>query len=484
MGIGRGIGIGLGGGQFSWVGKEPSAASATSKSDTSATVVWTDPSDTGADGIKIYTSDDNGASWDYNSSVAYGVQTKDVTGLTANTLYKFKVVSYKGSKISDGVTTNNQRTFLTRNSDIVWSGGYSSIATNDGLTGYVYINKNNWTTSRINGTISKIQIRLKTRPTGAGKAFWFRVYRKNGTVYDRVYEEDIASKITATDTTVEVTLGAGCNVLEGDFVSISATGGALGDFNIGYVNLGLANSLRYGALATYEPPDATGEDFDAYPSALGWIHTIRLLAQAPMAVIIGDSIMAGHPGHYSGVESSLVNVPSNSISGQLYTLNNNYVIQNMAVGSTQIAWVNTKYNDYIKALKPKYLIVGSGVNDIAVGTVTKADYINAYTTLLDNCETDGILPIVCKIFPWTNGTNTQMQTRDDWMADLSALVATYSGAKFVNFDDAVGKFRVGGDAGNKWDIQTSPNYAADGVHLNAAGYAVAAATLDAAIRNT
>lgn len=359
---------------------------------------------------------------------------------------------------------------LSRNADEVWSGGYSSIATNSGLGGYVYLNRNNLSLCRINGTITKVII----RPNQITDPWHFRVYRKSGATYDRIYEENITSKLTAGQTCT-VTLGAGCVVMDGDFVQITTSG------DIGYI-AGAATSLKYGARATYEPPDAADENFDAYGS-LSYILTIQLLAQAPLVVVIGDSIAAGHNGHYSGLEASFTNVPANSIGGQLYLINSKYVYQNMGIGSQTSTNIKDRFTANCVALKPKIAIINGGVNDIAGGSITKATFLANYTTMLDACLTNDILPVVCKILPWTAGTNEQMQTRDEWMADLKTLVesATYNGAVWVDFDTAMGKNRATGDAGNLWDLQTDPDYNDDNIHPTLLGYAKMAEVIDAAI---
>ena len=76
-----------------------------------------------------------------------------------------------------------------------------------------------------------------------------------------------------------------------------------------------------------------------------------------------------------------------------------------------------------------------------------------------------------------------MQTRDEWMADLYALVnsETYNGAVWVDFDTDMGKNRASGDAGNLWDLKTTPDYDNDGVHPTALGYAKMAEVINAAI---
>jgi hypothetical protein len=91
-----------------------------------------------------------------------------------------------------------------------------------------------------------------------------------------------------------------------------------------------------------------------------------------------------------------------------------------------------------------------------------------------------IVPVVCKIFPWTEGPTEQLQLRDSIAVDVrSLLTASYPSAVWVDVDSAIGQFRVGGDAGNLWDIKTI--YNGDGVHLNAAGYLKVAEVIDTAI---
>ena len=73
--------------------------------------------------------------------------------------------------------------------------------------------------------------------------------------------------------------------------------------------------------------------------------------------------------------------------------------------------------------------------------------------MLDVCKSNYIIPIVCKIMPWSNGTNTQMEDRDEWNADLKTLVETYENYVLVDFD-ILGEFREGGVEGNKWNIKS------------------------------
>jgi len=137
----------------------------------------------------------------------------------------------------------------------------------------------------------------------------------------------------------------------------------------------------------------------------------------------------------------------------------------MGIGAQEAAEILARFDKDVVALKPRYAVIMAGVNDLANGT-TKSEYIASMTSMLYKCNSNGIIPVVIKILPWTNGTNTQMQNRDNWMVDLKALVVNRRGL-FVDCDESVGVYRAGGDPGNYWNQQPALND--DNVHWNEAG---------------
>jgi lysophospholipase L1-like esterase len=150
----------------------------------------------------------------------------------------------------------------------------------------------------------------------------------------------------------------------------------------------------------------------------------------------------------------------------------------MGVGSETTANIAARFTADCVNLRPRIAIVQGGLNDFASGG-SQQTFLANWTAMLDACKAAGIEPVVCKIAPWTNGTNQQMQTRDTWNAALATLAAGYSDAVVVDFDGYVGANRAGGDAGNKWDIASGYG-AGDGVHFNGLGYArMAQAILEA-----
>lgn len=370
---------------------------------------------------------------------------------------------------------------LSRNTDNVQIAGYiftgSDANFNTGSPGNSYLIKNNESRIRQNGYVNQVAIALGANTNVT--SIKLIVFRKDGATYDSVAtSEELISKIQIGFDTI--TLDTPLLVNEGDYIGVGtlSSGATPGTFPAKQITT--ADSLRYTTVS----PIPTGNDYDwdAKPGST-YKMQIKAFGAAPLAVMIGDSIAAGHPTHYSFIENSLTSALADSPSYQLYTLNNKYIVQNMGIGPQTSTQINARFAADVVALKPKMVIINGGVNDIAGGSITKETFLANYTAMLNACIANDILPVVCKILPWTNGTNEQMQTRDDWMADLEALVnsATYNGAVWVDFDTAMGKNRVGGDAGNLWDLQTTPDYDNDGVHPTALGYAKMAEVIDAAI---
>ena len=103
MGLSTGIGIGIGFSRGSqnwesyWATRMPTGLILTVLSDTLIKVDWTDAAEA-ADGLKVYFNDV------LKATVAFGVETSTITGLTAGTTYTVKIVAYSGVNESDPIT--------------------------------------------------------------------------------------------------------------------------------------------------------------------------------------------------------------------------------------------------------------------------------------------------------------------------------------------------------------------------------------------
>ena len=360
-----------------------------------------------------------------------------------------------------------------RNTDTVWVGGRTTIVETGGFGEYYYFLNNTRTQVFSNGPIYQGIFHFTTLPSDS---VTFEIWRYDGSAYDRIYKEEILSKLSegVVDT---IEFASPIYAREGDKIALKLSGGG----SIGAVDLGTANSLYYAESDTIL--ESNDVDFSTrFPNSLGYILTVKLLGRSPLAVVIGNSIAAGHTDNYSGVESSLLTVPDSAISGALYNLDTLWKVQNMAMGSTTSSYLTSNFTNYVKAIKPKYCIIESGVNDIS-SSVAKATYIGNMIQFLDSLENNSIIPVVLKIPPWTNGSNAQMQTRDDWMADLSDSITTrYSTAVFIDLDTTLGEFRSGGDANNLWDGISE--YYTDGVHPDGTGYEKIAGAINTVINTS
>lgn len=200
---------------------------------------------------------------------------------------------------------------------------------------------------------------------------------------------------------------------------------------------------------------------------------IALYMDAPVFAEIGDSLIAGHTANYSGLETTLTNAPTTNLGYQLGLLYGT-CHHNLGIGSQTTTQILARISQ-LTDVAPKIAILNGGVNDIDGGVISQATFIANWTSIIDTCVAANIIPVVLQIWPWTAGSNAEMQTRDAWNTALATLVSTKPTALLVNLDTALGQNRVGGDSGNLWDLKTA--YNVGDVHLNEAGDVAAAAAM-------
>jgi lysophospholipase L1-like esterase len=186
----------------------------------------------------------------------------------------------------------------------------------------------------------------------------------------------------------------------------------------------------------------------------------------PTLLGIGDSIIAGHPACFSLVETTPI---TGANITQFAAAPRHWTWANQGMGSQTTTQIAARFTTDVVNLKPTYVLINAGVNDISGGG-SKATFLANWTTMLNACQSNGFIALALLILPWTNGTTVQMQARDDWNSSLVTLVATYTGFRSMDASSLVGVFRAGGDVGNLWDIR-SDCAAGDGVHYNGTGYA-------------
>lgn len=345
-------------------------------------------------------------------------------------------------------------------------GSVPSGAGNWGGTDRWFISKARQHRIRQNGTIT--QVKVYSQGAGNPTRFELKIWRKTGAnSYDLVgSSENFATSINSGGAGVKtVTLASPISgVQEGDYI-----GYAVNDPGSLFASTGQATGEDSYAAANSTTPASTGYAWESQTSFLTTVLFIECYMTSPDFVIIGDSIPAGHPGHFSSAETNDSNAfdATSTIGYKLAALWGNKKYQNTGIGSQTTANIAARIAADCVNLSPAHAVLEGGVNDIA-GAVSQATFIANWTTILDAVTAAGIIPVVLKILPWTNGTNANLQTRDSFNAALVSLCASYPTAKVADASSLAGQFRVGGDPGNLWDIKTADN--ADGVHFNAAGH--------------
>ncbi|MFA6082200.1 MAG: GDSL-type esterase/lipase family protein [Patescibacteria group bacterium] len=317
---------------------------------------------------------------------------------------------------------------------------------------------------RESGTVSRI--RIYTVSTTGLAQFYVKIWRKDGATYDLVgASENLISSLSSGQYSTIDLASPIAGVQEGDYYGYQVILSTKGSFFYAKTSITGVTSYYHtnSAVATTDYNWEGSSEFLA-----GAVLPIEFYMQAPQVAFIGDSIIAGHPAHYSFLEATATTNIASTIESQFGVLTG-YSYQNMGIGSQTTAQISARFAADIVALKPRAVVIEGGVNDIA-GGVLKATFLANWTSMLDAAQAESSLDriVVIKVLPWTNGTTTQMQTRDDWNASLTTLANNYSKAIVVDASSYVGQFRSGGDAGNLWDIQTA--YNSDGVHYNTAGH--------------
>ncbi|MFA6296113.1 MAG: chitobiase/beta-hexosaminidase C-terminal domain-containing protein [Patescibacteria group bacterium] len=397
------------------------------------------------------------------------------SGLSSDTSYDYRVVYTDATSATVysnivTVTTNKIYPPYIANSDKVIVGPYdtaqSGSPANFGVTGghtnMELLMKAHKYRMRQDGIVNRVRLYTvnKTNLTG----FYIRIWRKNGSTYDLVgTSNNIVDSLVAGDfATVDLSSPI-IGVLEGDYIGMRIESN------------GIQNFYAYspGSAATYYMFDtaisSTSMDWESKTTASG-VMPVEIYMQAPQVAFIGDSIISGHYTNYSFLHTTeTTNIPS-TLERQFSNLTG-YTYQNMGIGAQTSTQIAARFTQDMINLHPRVAVIEAGVNDFGSydPATSKATLLANWTSMLDAAQaSDSITTIlVVKILPWSNGTNSQMQIRDDWNSAIATLAAGYSKAIVVDTSSYVGQFRPGGDVGNLWDIQAA--YDQDGVHFTQAG---------------
>jgi len=375
---------------------------------------------------------------------------------------------------------------FSANDDIVEAGGYGDIPTTaanfgGGATERHYLNYNNLSRIRQNGTVDHFQMYVAEKPAEL-TAFYIEIWRRkyaSNNLWDRICQEDVLSQMEAGQT-VDITLSSDCEVQEGDFVGYGYTASSdPGNF------LTSTNSVYSTYSTFYQNSAPTTSDFDwtAATSLQVPYVLIKTYMQAPVFVTIGDSIMAGYPNGVSGTgdycDNAILYMPSFKPFHPPYGIpynvlgdNLDYSYQNMGIsGDTINSGIMNRLTEDVVNLKPKFAIIQGGINDVNTDS-TATTLITNFTNILSELDSVGIIPVVLKILPSSFAASTDERMAEWQIVNdaLPALVSSYGGV-FVNASTIFESERASGPEGNLWDNLNS-TYTSDNIHYTVAGYEI------------
>lgn len=368
----------------------------------------------------------------------------------------------------------------TAHSDLVIVAPYDTAVSGAGNWGSTASNTRDFLTLgqkyriRQNGTISRVRLYTAAKPTGF-TGFYVTVWRKNGSTYDLVGKSNnIVNDLIATQTTTIDLTTSISGVQEGDYYGYRIESTSSTSTNV-------ARTSQSGVTTysvTNSTPSVSGYNWAGQVASSGTVLPIELYMQAPQFVFIGDSIIAGHYANYSFLESDSTNTNIASTMEKYFSNITGYSYQNMGIGGQTTTQIVNRFVSDVVNTKPAVVVIEGGVNDVFDGDVTKETFLNNWKTMFDAAQANNINVLALKILPWTEGSNSQEQTTDDWNNALASLATNYPNVIVIDTSSYIGQFRPGGDSGNLWDIQ--PVYDSDTVHFTAAGNAqIAQAIADA-----
>ena len=393
-------------------------------------------------------------------------------------------MGFRGGSIASPVSLLD----LKRNSDLVPVAFPSSRFANTpegnqgigtGVTERNYLYRNNLQRIRQSGLINGLRLKTGTSYLANSAnldSIELTVWRRNsGTgLFDRIDVFDFTmlfKNLSLDNTEFTIFFGDGNGVFakKDDYygVKMTMTSGN-GASVIRTHNVGSGTNTRFtdGAIST------TGVDIDGVWTATDDIHKMQPLMQAPWAVCVGDSLTQGEQnisqdnGPWED-ESSVINSAITYPDKMEQSLGK--PIQNSGLGGVStINFVLSNIQDRILDMKPKVAFLMIGSNDAAQDTLITS-FQTDYASLLDLLEENGIIPVVIKIPPRSDLTDTRHENRT-MMNDFLESETIKRGYVVADYEGELGEIRENASQQyNFWNMKTGFN-SGDNIHFNESGY--------------
>lgn len=373
--------------------------------------------------------------------------------------------------IEKTITKTPISSMLTPNTDIVPYSGYTVFTDTENILGFgsgsagsrSFFQYEHDSRIRQNDDIEQVKIKTAANSNHANlSAFYIDIWRPNGSNFDRIAQsENILSSITTPTTLHTVNLATPLAVEEGDYLGYTITSSS----NVGQViskSLGEITNAGYFCDCV---PSATNFNWLGQSTTPDYYARIQALGQAPSIIFIGDSITAGHPDHYSIIENASTTNKQSSPpfkTGQL--LNVSY--QNMGIGGSNNKSGDglARFTNDVVNLKPKMVIIGYGTSDIN-NSVSLATFSANMQSMITTSKSNGIEPVLHKIYPRDYGTLGVVDTKDTNRALFNDEIISLGNSNnilVIDHDNTLGD--------NQIPLGIEPSYdSGDNVHFNENG---------------
>lgn len=349
------------------------------------------------------------------------------------------------------------------------TGGFGTGATQ---TQRHFITTDNLGKIRQSGVSTQFQIKLNTEYNDTDfTSFYVSVWRHNATEtgWNQIDTTgDILSKIQATAggvQTISLDPSEYLTHQEGDFVGFGWTN------NVDASNPQMLSIRLESGNSTYfynDNPIPTLVDLDwtsADSVSTNWAP-IKLMAQAPSIVFIGDSITGGEPDHHAYVDSDESGDSHEDAVAYKVGQSLGVSIQNMGHGSpiNQSADGLARFTEDVVELNPRVVVIGYGTADINNSTPL-ATFSSNMQSMITEAQNAGITPVLMEVYPRDYDTDTKDNNRLLFNAEIRRL-ATVNGITYVSNEN------IG--TGGTPNALAPANDSGDGIHLNDDGHTAVA----------
>jgi len=302
------------------------------------------------------------------------------------------------------------------------------------------------------GLVKSVKIPVTAVP--ANSQWWFQLWRNVGASSILVGEEDVTASIVGGTGQRTCVLTNTLYAQQWDYpgVCMKYDGTNWGTcIQMGAVVSGDGSGFYNATLMLTDKP-ADGHNWTGGANQSSRATQIEVvIADSPMVVAIGDSLVAGR---YSGASSSQTNVNVLSMPSEYMSTQLGVYVENMGIGSQQSTDIAARFDADVIAKKPKVVWIHCGINDLSYlfqfdpvtpfaptdGEIAaaKADFLDAMDEMITSALAADIRVAVTRIIPWDpdgvgapwmdsclpDGNATLRAVCDDWMDDLAEYIAT------------------------------------------------------------